>query len=1560
MNLSKKVSQTDAKLSSPNKATTLNPNAAEFVPFSLRTSFSGTASSVDATARLANAGALGKAVLDRSESSISNNSDDEVHQYWRCQLPDDITPDFKVAGEDVSQDVNDLSLAGLSMHDDIEGLRFASSKGSRYILNEQEELSQQHINGNSFTDRLRFSNSSFREDPSSASFLNTSTNPWDRPIGNANQFVSSGQEGLTYDDNSRHGFFNDIFSENAIVNDTNLNPLEFLASLFPGFAAESLAEVYFANGCDLHMTIEMLTQLELQVDGSFHQNLSSKTLSAPNLSAMDFPALTSPDGQTASVKYSVDNVQQSGNPYRSSDKDILSFKTSSSIPTRGAIDFASAVRKLASQDSGIWKYDKSGSGDAAIGSSRTSHFLAGYDGGLGRASFSDRLQTRGSARAAPVWVDTGDTVANMYSELREEARDHARLRNAYFEQARQAYLIGNKALAKELSAKGQVHNMHMKAAHGKAQESIYRQRNPVAPEMQGNGRGHERMIDLHGLHVSEAIHVLKHELSVLKNTARAADQPLQVYICVGTGHHTRGSRTPARLPIAVQRFLLEEGLDFTEPQPGLLRVVIYVPMMRSTSILLLSKPSLFPSSFSFPTTSLSQWFSLLRHAIATSDLLLGKRGHALIITSGHHHDPFLVNNLITMYGKCGSLSCARHLFDVIPHRDLVTWNAILSAYAQAGDADIVNAHEGFRLFRVLRESFVLTTRHTLAPVFKLCLLSGCEWASQVLHGYAVKIELEWDVFVAGALVNIYAKFGRIRDARVLFDGMPVRDVVLWNVMIKAYVEMGLQHEALFLFSAFHRSGLCPDDVTVRSVLMGVSRTGFELQLKQVRAYATKLFLLDHDWEVVIWNKTLSDYLQAGETTEAIECFMDMIKLRVAYDNMTLLVMLSVVASEKNINMGKQIHGVVVKMESDRVVSVANSLLNMYMKAGSIDYAKIVFSQMKEKDLISWNTIISGCTRGGSVELSISFFVNLLRSCLLPDQFTIASVLRACSSLKEGVYFSRQIHTYAIKAGIIYDSFVSTALIDAYSKSGKMEEAELLFRIHDGFDLASWNAMMHGYIVSKCYHKALELFIQMHGSGEQGDQITLANAAKAAGCLVGLEQGKQLHAIAIKRIFNLDLFVISGILDMYLKCGEMESACKVFSKIPSPDDVAWTTMISGCVDNGYEEHALFTYHQMRLAGVQPDEYTFATLVKASSLLTALEQGRQIHANVIKLNCALDPFVMTSLVDMYAKCGNIEDAYRLFKKMNMKSIASWNAMIVGLAQHGNAKEALNLFKDMKSKDEMPDRVTFIGVLSACSHSGLVSEAYENFYSMQRDHRIEPEIEHYSCLVDALSRAGRIKEAEKVISSMPFEASASMYRTLLNACRVQGDKVKGKHVAETLLTLEPSDSAAYVLLSNIYRAANQWESAVSARNMMRRVNVKKDPGFSWIDIKNKVHLFVAGDRSHEEADLIYNKVDHIMKRIKEEGYVPDTDFALVDIEEEEKESALYYHSEKLAIAYGIVRTPPSIPLRVIKNLRVCGDCHNAIKYMSKAFQREIVVRDANRFHHFRSGICSCGDYW
>ncbi|KAK6927201.1 protein of unknown function DUF1771 [Dillenia turbinata] len=562
-----------------NRKTTLNPNAAEFIPFALR-SPPGTGISNTVNAAIPAPGpefiTLRKAILDRSESSVSTNSDDEAHQYWRHQLPDDITPDFKVMGGDDSKGLGSLSFAGLSLKDTAESTRFSSSTASGLVLNEHQELSPHRVNGTTYTEKIRYSPLTYGDNQSSAAFPHLPAKPWDKQIVSGEPLSNNIRERPPHKGNSRISFLNDVLSDQGLVNETDINPVEFLASQFPGFSADSLAEVFIANGCDLNLTREMLTQLELQVDGDFNQNMNSKTLSAPNLSALDFPALPVPDHHNMQSKFAGESLSQNVNHYQSPEKDnMLLFKSSSSFPSRGAIDFASAVKNLASQDSTAWKYDRNGSTDANAGPSRSSSVLAGsYNGG--RGIYGDRTQSRGSARVAPMWLETGEAVANLYSDLREEARNHACLRNAYFEQARQAYLIGNKALAKELSVKGQLHSVHMKAAHEKAQESIYRQRNPLGPELPGNGRGQERMIDLHGLHVSEAIHVLKHELTGLRSAARSADQRLQVYICVGTGHHTRGSRTPARLPVAVQRYLLEEeGLDYSEPQPGLLQVVVY-------------------------------------------------------------------------------------------------------------------------------------------------------------------------------------------------------------------------------------------------------------------------------------------------------------------------------------------------------------------------------------------------------------------------------------------------------------------------------------------------------------------------------------------------------------------------------------------------------------------------------------------------------------------------------------------------------------------------------------------------------------------------------------------------------------------------------------------------------------------------------------------------------------------------------------------------------------------------------------------------------------------------
>ncbi|GJV81152.1 pentatricopeptide repeat-containing protein [Tanacetum coccineum] len=548
--------------------------------------------------------------------------------------------------------------------------------------------------------------------------------------------------------------------------------------------------------------------------------------------------------------------------------------------------------------------------------------------------------------------------------------------------------------------------------------------------------------------------------------------------------------------------------------------------------------------------------------------------------------------------------------------------------------------------------------------------------------------------------------------------------------------------------------------------------------------------------------------------------------------------------------------------------------------------------------------------------------------------------------------AKSTHAQIIKHGITSsDKFLANNMINMYGKCGCLSYARQLFDEMPQRDLVTWNSILAAY-GSGC---------EVDGGNAEKDEVTLATTAKACAFIVSLKLGRQVHCYAMKLGVASDLYLSSSLVDMYIKCGDMVDAYQIFQAIPSPDDVVWTSMISGCVDNGDEDRALVIYHKMRQSGVLPDEYTFATLIKACSCSTALEQGRQIHANAIKSNYVLDTYVSTSLIDFYAKCGNIEESFWLFKRTRVENIVLWNAMLVGLAQYGHGKEALDLFKDLESSSNMlPDRVTFIGVLSACSHSGLISEAYKYFDSMTNNYGIKPEIEHYSCLVDALGRGGRVKEAEKLITTMPFEASASMYRALLGACRLQGDMETGKRVATKLLELEPFDSSAYVLLSNIYAASNQWSKVADARTKMMSKNVKKDPGCSWINVKTKAHAFVVDDRSHPENEKIYEKVEDLIKLIKEDGYTPDTDYVLLDVEEEEKERSLYYHSEKLAIAFGLMSTPSSTTIRVLKNLRVCGDCHNAIKHISKVYQREIVLRDANRFHRFSNGVCSCGDYW
>jgi len=360
------------------------------------------------------------------------------------------------------------------------------------------------------------------------------------------------------------------------------------------------------------------------------------------------------------------------------------------------------------------------------------------------------------------------------------------------------------------------------------------------------------------------------------------------------------------------------------------------------------------------------------------------------------------------------------------------------------------------------------------------------------------------------------------------------------------------------------------------------------------------------------------------------------------------------------------------------------------------------------------------------------------------------------------------------------------------------------------------------------------------------------------------------------------------------------------------------------------------------------------------LAALEYGKEVHEDIKRSGFQSDVYVGTALVDMYAKCGSITDARNVFDIMSKRDVVSWNAMIAGYAMHGCGKEAIEIFEQMEHSTSKPNNATFVGVLSACCHAGLVDEGWKYFDYMSKLYSITPVLDHYCCMADLLGRAGYLDEAYDFINRMPVKPDATVWSSLLAACRIHSNAELGEQVAECLFELDPTDAATYVLMSNIYAAAGRWDDIKKIRALMKERKVEKKPGSSWIEVNNKVYAFLVGDTSHPQLQEIYLKLDALSGEMKEAGYVSDTRFVLQDVEEEQKEHILGYHSEKLAIAFGLMNTYPGTPIRVVKNLRVCGDCHCAIKFISRIAAREIVVRDANRFHHFRNGQCSCGDYW
>ncbi|XP_043723705.1 pentatricopeptide repeat-containing protein At1g08070, chloroplastic-like [Telopea speciosissima] len=407
-------------------------------------------------------------------------------------------------------------------------------------------------------------------------------------------------------------------------------------------------------------------------------------------------------------------------------------------------------------------------------------------------------------------------------------------------------------------------------------------------------------------------------------------------------------------------------------------------------------------------------------------------------------------------------------------------------------------------------------------------------------------------------------------------------------------------------------------------------------------------------------------------------------------------------------------------------------------------------------------------------------------------------------------------------------------------------------------------------------------------------------------------------------------------------------------------VSWTALITGYVKQKKYNEGLALFHQMQIAGVEINELTLVSVLSACAHLGAFEMGKWVHGYIDRNQLFLNSTLATALTDMYVKCGYINEASQVFEKLPERSVCTWNSIIGGLATHGRGEEALERFKDMVASGTRPDHITFIGVLSACNHSRLVDKAREYFNLMRREYGLEPNIKHYGCLVDLLGKSGHLDEAYNVIKEMPIEPNGVLWGALLNACRANANVELAEIAMEQLVELEPFNDGNFVLMSNIYAAKLQWNNVAKLRRFMTERGILKTPGCSSIQIGNKVHQFMAGDCRHPHSKEIYSMLDDVAERLKAVGFAPRTSEVLLDANEEEKRRALCQHSEKLAIAFGLIRTSPGTPIRVVKNLRACSDCHVATKLISKIYDREIIVRDRNRFHHFKDGACSCNDCW
>ncbi|KAJ4973686.1 hypothetical protein NE237_006860 [Protea cynaroides] len=625
------------------------------------------------------------------------------------------------------------------------------------------------------------------------------------------------------------------------------------------------------------------------------------------------------------------------------------------------------------------------------------------------------------------------------------------------------------------------------------------------------------------------------------------------------------------------------------------------------------------------------------------------------------------------------------------------------------------------------------------------------------------------------------------------------------------------------------------------------------------------------------------------------------------------------------------------------------------KIGVLSSTHQTFDEMPLSDTFAWNTLIQTHISDGDPERAMLIYHQMLLRGVRPDKHTLPRILTA-SRLSGSLFYGKQIHVQALKLGFGSNEYVLSALMAMYGHLDGSETAQCLFNQSSQRNKVSWTLLVGLYSKEGKPKSAIDTFLQMVSLGFEIDDVALVTVSGACGLLKSLQEGRKVHEIARKLGLESNVLVSNSLLKMYLDCNSIKDARLVFDQMHSKDAISWTVIVRGYVKNGGFNEGLKLFRSMISEGIKPDSLTVSSVLPACARMSASKHGKEIHGYIIRNNINLNVTVQNAVMDMYAKSGCIECASKVFSMMREKDAISWTIMILGHSLHGQGELAFELFPEIEKRRGIePDQIMYVAVLHACCTTRMVEKGRSYF-----NHIRAPKVGHCALMVALLAHAGHFDEARAFIKEYQIERYAEVQRALLNGCRIHQNMNIGKRVIDQLIELEPLNAENYVVLSNFYAASARLDMVNRLREVIRDMGLKPMKAYSWIEVRNKFHVFGVGDVSHPRSGSIYDELQGLMKKIEEqEGYVPHSDFSLHDVDEE-RECIPIGHSEMLAISFGLISTQGRATIRVTKNLRVCCNCHNSAKFISKIVGREIILKDPNLFHHFKDGFCSCGDFW